>query len=345
MTLMWQEIHEQPEVLGRCVQKNAILIQKIAAEVKKREITSIVIAARGTSDHAAVYGKYLFEILTGLPVSLAAPSVITMYGRTLKYGKTLVIGVSQSGRAGDVGEVIDAASREGALTVAVTNAEDSPLAQKAGIHLFCNAGPEKSVAATKTFTAELLLLGRLAAQIAGNTAVLRQFDSIPERMKAAFETAPQIKQVVQRYRFMKECFVLARGVNYPVALEAALKIQETAYVRAKAFATSDFHHGPMAMLERELPVIIFAPSGPSQIDVLELAAKAKEARSDILMISDSKEVCAMGDCSICTPAAGSDFISPFVNAAVAQMFACELSLLKGLDPDTPRMLNKVTITK
>ena len=345
MTLMWEEIMEQPFVLSRAIDKNGAMIKEIADEVNKRNISSVVIAARGTSDHAGVYAKYVLELLTGIPVSLAAPSVFTLYGGNVNYKNCLVIAISQSGKAADALEVIKCAKAQGAITVSITNFPDSPVAVESQYHLCCYSGLERSVAATKTFTSQLYLLANLAAEIANNADLKEQLIAAQAGLQKTFQIAPEIKELAKRYRFMKECFVLARGINYAIALEAALKIQETTYVRAKAFATSDFHHGPFAMVERDTPVIVYAPEGPSLKDTVEIINKIRQVEADILVISNSQEALGLGDCSLTIPSGVSDFISPFYNAAVAQMFACNLALTKGLNPDSPRGLNKVTITK
>jgi glutamine---fructose-6-phosphate transaminase (isomerizing) len=345
MTLMWKEILEQPQVLKNCRETNSETIRKIAGEIKSRDIRSVVIAARGTSDHAAVYGKYVFETLTGLPVVLAAPSVVTVYGASLKLQNSLVIGISQSGKAGDAAEIINMGSACGAITLTITNYVDSPLAGISEYHLFCDAGVEKSVAATKTFTAQMYLLALLAVEISGGRALKDEYADVPEQMSQVFELSGVIEETVKRYRFMKECFVMARGFNYPIALESALKIQETSYIRAKAFATSDFYHGPMAMIEKDMPVIVYAPNGQALNDVTQMIKKLKESEADLLIVSDKKDICALGNCSLLIPETESDFTSVFSNAVVAQMFACKLSLSRGLNPDEPRMLHKVTITR
>lgn len=345
MTYMWKEIMEQPAALKKSLETNAGVIDSLAELISERGIRNVVIAARGTSDHAAVYGKYVIEILTGMSVALAAPSVFTLYKSSLTFENTLVIGISQSGEASDVAEVLKAANAHGAVTVGITNFPDSPVARLSKYHLFCDTGIEKSVAATKTFTAELYLLGNLAAKLAGDSALLREFSAVPDKMKATFDVAGDIGEKAERYRFADEIFVLARGINYSIALETALKIQETTYVNAKAFAVSDFHHGPMAMMEKGKPVIIYAPSGPALDDVVSMISALKDAQADLFVVSDRQDICGIGDCSFLIPSTGSDFISPFCNVAVAQMFSCKLAHEKGLDPDKPRMLNKVTITR
>lgn len=345
MVMMWEEIMEQPKVLSMCLESNMNVLKNIVEAINKSTINSVVIAARGTSDHAAVYGKYIIELMTGLPVSLAAPSIFTLYQKKLKLKGCLVIGVSQSGKAADVLEVIRGANEDGAITVSITNFEDSPLAQEARFHLNCACGIEKSVAATKTFTSQMFLLANLVALWAGNEDLKKELKLLPSKIQETFGISEQIIADVKRYRFMSECFVLARGINYAVALEASLKIQETTYVRAKAYATSDFHHGPFAMIDKDMPVFVFAPNGVSLNDVTEMIHKLKQQGADITVISNNEEILKLGECAFKIPQSDNDMITPFLNVVVAQMFACQLSIAKGLNPDSPRGLNKVTITR
>lgn len=345
MVKMWEEILEQPDVLKKTVETNKAVIDDLLTDLQARDISTVIIAARGTSDHAAVYAKYAIETLIGIPVSLAAPSVFTMYNKKIKMNNCLVIGISQSGKAADAIEVVKAAAEQGAITMSVTNFVDSPLAATSKYHLFCDTGIEKSVAATKTFTSTVFLLINFIAKWAQNAELLNELAQTPDIMKTIFTQSDAIKETVQKYRFMKECFVLARGINYSIALEAALKIQETTYVRAKAFATSDFHHGPFAMVERDMPVIVYAPEGPSSKDVFEMVNKLKDSEADILIISNNQELLKLGNSHIEIPKNCSDYVSPLFNVVIAQMFACNLSLLKGLSPDSPRGLNKITITR
>ena len=345
MIKMLEEIKEEPRVIADCYEKNRDLINKIVKNIKLKEIDRIMIAARGTSDHAAVYGKYIMEIMLGIPVTLAAPSVYTVYHGNLKLKNTLVIGISQSGKAADVLEVLKSAKSSGAITVSITNYPDSPLAKEADYHLDCSAGAETSVAATKTFLAEITLLAVLTAVWAGDEKVLDAIKHMPQDIENIIENSDYISDKVQRYRYMEECFVLARGVNYAVALESALKIQETSYVRAKAYATSDFYHGPYAMIDKGMPVIVFAPTGPALNDVKDMISKLNDSGAELIIVSDSIEIRNLGICSFEIPAAQSDITSPFYNVVVGQIFACSLSLVKGLSPDHPRSLSKVTITR
>ena len=345
MIKMWSEILEQPEVLERCKNKNSKIISNIVDILYKNNIGNIVIAARGTSNHAAIYGKYVLELLTRKPVSLASPSIFTLYGGGLDVKNSLVIGISQSGMAQDVLEVMKNANNSGAITVGITNYNESPIAKESKVHLNCEAGEEKSVAATKTFTAQMFLLAYLASEWGNNDELKQELIKLPTHLLNVFKVADDIEKNVTRYRFANECFVLARGFNYAIALEAALKIQETTYVRAKAFATSEFQHGPIAMIESNIPVILFVPEGPSFNDLSGMLMKLKESQIETVVVSNNKKILEEGTCAFEIPETNNDAISPFFNAIVAQMFACKLSLVKGLNPDTPRRLSKVTITK
>lgn len=345
MTQMWKEILEQPIALERCFEKNTQIIQEIIRSIKDKNINQVILAARGTSDHAAVYGKYVIELLVGIPVSLAASSIFTIYHGKLNLSNSLVIGISQSGKAADVLEVVRGAKNCGAVTVGITNNADSEIAQESEFFLNCEAGVEKSVAATKSFSTQLFLLASLAAEWAGNQEAKNEIYRLPERITQVFEVTGAIESKVERYRFMNECFVLARGINYAVSLEAALKIQETTYVRAKAFATSDFQHGPIAMIEPDIPVIIFAPDGPSINDVSSMINKLKSENIETIVVSNRKDILDLGTTSFSIPETSNDIISPFFNVIIAQMFACKLALAKGLNPDSPRGLKKVTVTK
>lgn len=345
MIQMWEEILEQPVALKKCLEFNLLTIEQIVNSLEKQKIHSVVIAARGTSDHAGVYGKYIIECATGLPVSLAAPSVLTMYGKHLKLENTLVIGISQSGKAADVLEVIREAKLQGAITVSITNFTDSPLALESKFHLYTNAGLEKSVAATKTFITQIYLLAQLVAAWSKDENLKKELSLVPENLSRTLGAAELIKEKVQRYLYMEDCFVLARGINYAIALESALKIQETSYVRAKAYAISDFHHGPFAMIENGTPVLVYAPEGPSLKDTVEMIHKLKNSGAELIIISNKPEILELGDCAFSIPETTNDILSPFYNVVIAQMFACQLSLIKGLNPDSPRGLKKVTITK
>jgi glutamine---fructose-6-phosphate transaminase (isomerizing) len=344
MTLMWEEILEQPAVLQKCLDNNKI-INDIKRKMASTDIRFVVIAGRGTSDHAAIYGKYIIECMLGMPVSLAAPSIITTYDAEVNYRNCLVIAVSQSGQAKDALEIIRQGNRCEAVTVGITNDEGSPIAKEAHFHLFTDAGPEKSVAATKTFTAQMMLLAHLVAELKAGAGMMKELSMVPKRLYDVIALKDEINATAVSFSHMRHCFVLARGMNYPIALEAALKIQETSYVEAEGFAISDFYHGPIAMVDRKTPVLLFSPRGSTMSDSIGIIERLDKLKANVLLVTNDKDLASKSSFSFIIPDTDNDVISPFYNAVFSQMFACSLSLAKGFDPDRPRSLKKVTITK
>lgn len=344
-TWMWEEIFEQPEALNRCEAANAAVLREAALAARQVRPRSIVIAARGTSDHVATFARYLFEIYLKIPVSLAAPSVFTAYGAQVDLSGSLVIGISQSGAAADVLEVLRCANAQGAVTIAVTNTPGSPLAKNCRFHLYCNAQKEKSVAATKTFTTQLYLMLRLVSLLSDDASLIQALEDVPTAVRYALSLAPLVEEHAARFRFMEECFVLSRGVAYPIAMEAALKIQETCYVRAKCYSVSDFHHGPFAMVDRDIPAILIDVDPCVRGDVREMMKKLREQKVFQFLISNDEENIQKADLAVPLPAGMSAAACCFAAAVVSQMFACALSVQRGNNPDAPRGLNKVTITK
>lgn len=342
--LMLDEILEQPRVLAACSALNKGKIQNLTAELRRKEIKNVVIAARGTSDHAAIYAKYCIEILTGKPVSLAAPSVVTLYGGRMDYKDTLVIGVTQSGMAEDVRQVLACANAQGALSVGITNNESSPVANESAYHLYCDAGPEMSVAATKTFTTQMLLLGLLAANWGGDAKLVAALERMPGELQAVLDKSEAIIHSAGRYKFADQCFILARGLLYSVALEAALKIQETTYTSAKAYPISDFYHGPLAMVEKNTPVIVYCGNDAAKNDALDMVKRLRALEADILAVTSNEEISVYANETLLIPDA-LPMAAPFHHVAAAQLFAYGLAIEKGLNPDAPRSLKKVTITK
>lgn len=263
MTLMEKEILEQPKAMAGIKAANIDTINKLVADIKSRDINFVYFAARGTSDHASIYAQYMLGRCVGIASGLATPSVITSYGKEIDLSHALVIGVSQSGKAADALAVMAQGKKCGAITVSVTNEADSPMAKEADYHLYCNVGPEISVAATKTFTAQMYLLALLTAVWSGNEKVMETLDKVPAAMEEMMKTLPaQIEEIAPRYRYMRDGFTLGRGVNYPVALESALKLKETNYVRMQGAALSDFWHGPLVRLSPKPLLSSMPPKAP-----------------------------------------------------------------------------------
>ncbi len=344
MSYMLEEIRSQPEIIARLRTEAREEVAALAARVKERNIDLVVLAARGTSDHAAIFGQYFLEYLTGLPVALAAPSIVTLYHRPLHLAKALVIGLSQSGEAADVDEYLAAARATGALTAVITNNPDSTMARHAEHLLLCRAGVERAVAATKTYTAEITTLALLGLAMSGESDLAGEFTRLPAALREALLFEEEVKARVERYAYIDECLVLARGLNQATALETALKIQETSYIGAKGFSAADFLHGPIAMLRGSLPVLLFAPSGAAMDGLLDVAGKVRDRGGDLIVFSDDQRLLTMGRTAFALPRVPEP-LSPFTCIIMAQLFACYLALTKGCDPDKPRGLNKVTVTR
>lgn len=338
---MLSEIAEQPEVLERTMAAEASKYARMGAHLRKKDIDLIVIVARGSSDNASLFGRYLLEVTTGIPVSLSAPSVYTLYNADLDLKRALVIGVSQSGEGDDINIVLERASASGAYTLAITNEADSTMAKLADEALFIHAGRERSVAATKTYTGQMLHFYMLANELAQDRL---EISNIPEYTSKALELRPVIGDLVDRYVFMENCVVVGRGMNYGNAYELALKLMETCYVVAERFSSADFFHGPLAIVERRFPVVMFAPSGVTQDSSIKLLERLHELSADCLSITNDEAIVKLSPNSLFLPLKIDEFLTPIPFIVPAQLFAALLSEAKGLDPDAPRSLSKVTKT-
>ena len=288
MSLMLQEIAEQPAALSRTIDAERQKISRLGNFLHARDIDLIVLVARGSSDNAALFGRYLLEITTGIPVSLSAPSVHTLYGAKLNLKHALVIGVSQSGEGEDINQVLENAREGGAYTVGITNEPSSSMVGRVDETLLMHGGREHSVAATKTFTGQMMLFYMLAAELA-QSAPAWSYEAIPEFAARALEQEAAIRELVQRYVFMENCVVVGRGLAYANAYELALKLMETCYVVAERFSSADFLHGPVAMVERHFPVILFGPPGVMFSGVQGLISRLRELRADTLVITSDLE--------------------------------------------------------
>ena len=343
MSLMLQEIAEQPAALAKTIAEESAKVARLGQALRQREIDLIVLVARGSSDNAALFGRYLLEITTGIPVSLSAPSVYTLYHADLNLKRALVIGVSQSGEGEDINQVLETARACGAFTIGVTNEPSSAMAGVVDETLLMHGGKERSVAATKTFTGQMLIFYLLAAALAKDGRTI-DYQLIPDLAARALEQQPAIVELVQRYVFMENCVVVGRGLAYGNAYEFALKLMETCYVVAERFSSADFLHGPVAMIARHFPVILFAPPGVMLAGTKDLIRRLGELRADTLAITGDLEAAASCTRSIIMPREIDEFLAPIPYIIPAQLFAGLLAEAKGLDPDQPRSLSKVTRT-
>ncbi len=224
-TLLYKEIHEQPAVIGRVLHEEIGVLQNLAEDIRARDISHVIIAARGTSDNAGRYAKYLLGSVNRLPVGLATPSLFTIYQKPPRFGNALVLGISQSGKSPDIVSVLTEARTQGALTAAFTNNPDSELGQRVKYVINLHAGEEKSVAATKTYTSELAAIGLLSASLADNPEMKNELSKLPEIVEEILKSNQAIASAAQRYRYMQHCVVIGRGYNYATAFELALKLK------------------------------------------------------------------------------------------------------------------------
>ncbi len=341
--LMQQELYSEPNVIRSAIAENESVVKEIAKVVKDRGIKNITIIGRGTSDNAGLCFKYITEILSGIPVGTAHPSVTTMYDGHVDYGTHLVVAVSQSGKSVDTLAVLDNANKKGGLTVAVTNDPLSPLAKAAKHHLFLAAGEEKSVAATKTFAAELVVLYMLAIALSGKN-LMHLIYGLPDKVNEILNLIPKIRLVAEATRKENNFIILSRGTMQGVGKELALKLAECCYSFACFYSVTDFMHGPLALLEDGVNVILIAPGGECTNNYIDIATRAKVLGANIYSFSDIPEVLNISNAGVKMPEA--DFISATLTYAMAiHLFSLNLSIEKGLNPDAPRNLKKVTITK
>jgi glucosamine--fructose-6-phosphate aminotransferase (isomerizing) len=345
MSRMLEEIRQQPETLARTLSSEIRKIEKFRALMGRRKPRLVVLTARGTSDNAAQFGRYLIEITTGIPVSLAAPSIHTLYGAKINYREALVIAISQSGESTDTNIVLEHARKAGAVTAGITNESKSAMAGIAEHVFLVRAGREKSVAATKTYTGQLMML-YLIAYALGAKIRLADLQAIPDLAQTALTLDKEVAALAERYRFMHHAVVVGRGLNYSNAFEFALKLMETCYVVAERFSSADFLHGPIAMVEPNFPLFLFAPSGPTWTSMEEMLTTLRGLKAETVVITDRRNPAApnLAPRVISVPARIAELYTPIPYIIPAQLFAAALAVEKNLDPDRPRTLSKVTRT-
>lgn len=341
-----EEIREQPQVLARLLERQKDPVRALARTFAEKEVHGVVLAARGTSDNAGVYAQYLWGAFNRMPVALAAPSLFSLYKRPPELKHVLVVGISQSGQSPDIVEVVAEGRRQGVPTLAIVNAPDSPLAHAAGAIVDIMAGPERAVAATKTYTAELMAIAMLSAAVEGDEERWRELAEVPALVEKALALDDEIAERAERYRFMEHCAVLGRGFNYATAFEWALKLKELAYVIAEPDSSADFQHGPMAMLDRGFPVLAVAPAGAVFKDTLGLLSRlVRDRLIELLVVSDQDEALSLAHTPIRLPPGIPEWLSPIVSIVCAQLFCYHLTRAKGFDTEAPRGLRKVTLTR
>jgi glucosamine--fructose-6-phosphate aminotransferase (isomerizing) len=337
--VMAAEIAEQPAALQRLLDDGLPAVREVAGAVAAWHPRFVLLAARGTSDHAALYAKYLIEIKLGLPAGLASPSTLTTYGAQPDLKEVVWVAISQSGGSPDLVESTTAARRCGALTLAVTNASDSPLAGACELSIDVLAGPEQAVAATKSYTSELLALYLLTDLWGGGDARLAL--PLPQLADEVVSQAAGV-EMASRYRFVERMVLTARGYAYATAREAALKMMETSYLSAHAFSGADLMHGPLAMIDADRPVIAVVPPGVGGAALVPVLKRLRERNADVLVVGNP-DAADWAVASVPLPDTD-ECVGPILQIIPLQQMSHAMAVARGYDPDAPRGLSKITET-
>lgn len=338
------EIREQPKVLAHLLDTQWDTVCRAAEAIRQRDPRYAFLAARGTSDHAGIYAKYLWGSHNGLPLALAATSLFSIYEEAPKLRDAFVVGISQSGQSPDILSVVKNGRDQGCLTLAITNCPDSPMGHLAEHVLDISAGPENAVAATKTYTAQLMAIAMLSAAMEGGESRLQELRGLPAAIEQVLELDGAIERIAERYRYIDQCVVLGRGYNYATAFEWSLKLKELAYVVAEPYSSADFQHGPIAIVGPGFPVFAVAPKDRVLPDMLKLLRRLKdEFDAELLVVSDDEEALSLAKSPILVPSVP-QWLSPIVHIVACQMFCYHLTRAKGYDTEQPRGLSKVTKT-
>jgi glucosamine--fructose-6-phosphate aminotransferase (isomerizing) len=329
MSQFRSEIAQQPEVAARLLANGRAAAAAIATRIQAAGTRGFVIAARGSSDHAALYAKYLFGARNRALVALAAPSLFTHYARPPHLEGQCVIGVSQSGESPDVIAVIEEARRQGCPTVAITNVRESRLARAAEMVLALDAGPEVSVPASKTYTASLIAMALISQALAPDDSFVAALERVPEAIAGALEREDEVIAMAPALNGPR-AVVLGRGFNFSTAEEVALKLSETSYVLARAWSVADFEHGPIAIVEAGLPVLVIDGGGLVAGDLDALRTRLEARGCVVIRLADSSGL--------------PEELTPISLTVLGQLLAHDVAVARGIDPDRPRTLQKITKT-
>jgi glucosamine--fructose-6-phosphate aminotransferase (isomerizing) len=350
MTVMREEIAQIPAVVRSLLVDGAASRAEVAAAIHRADPRWVSIVARGTSDHAAVYGAFLVETQLGLPVGLASASVTTVYHAPIRWRGGLVIAISQSGQSPDVVAVTRAAREGGAITVAITNVPDSPLAGVVEHELRCDAGPERAVAATKTYVAELAVLAGLVADLAPASVVAASLASVPDALEVALADAgawvdgPTGDELVTAVAAAGRAIVASRGFNLATALEVSLKLKETSGIFALGYSTADLEHGPIALAAPDVPLLVVRPDGPMGQVIDGSVARAAASGSMSWSIGGRELAGTQRALSLAGAAELPEALSPLPYVLPGQLVAEAVARRLGRNPDAPSGLTKVTLT-
>ena len=343
MSRFLDEIREQPEAAARLTEKSGAAIDAVGARYRQVNPRGFVIAARGSSDHAALYAKYLFGKRNRALVALAAPSLFTRYASPPRLDGQCVIGISQSGASPDVIAVVEEAARQGAMTVAITNDPASKLATVAQLVVPLQAGPERSVPASKTYTTSILAMALISQAIDPDDAFGDALARLPSCIAGALKAEPDLEKLVPALGGPR-AIVLGRGFNFSTAEEIALKLTETSYVLARAWSIADFEHGPIAVVEPGFPVLLVGGGGAVEADLESIAKRLVDYGCRVVGLFDGPGSPAGVDASMVHDSGLPEELTPLTLAVLGQLLAYRVALARGVDPDKPRALHKITRT-
>ncbi len=340
---MLREIRDEPERAAALLDRQSGALERALAPLRDERPPLILVAGRGTSHHAAIYAHYLFQHFLGIPVSGAALSLFTLYPAPLRLKGSLAIGISQSGESPDVVRTLRTARKMGAFTLAVTNAVRSSLGEATHHTVNLRARRERAVAATKTYTNSLIAMLMVCRALGGEIGQ-GELERLPAAIQTAMECEGTIADLVPYYRYAQRCVCLARGFNYATVREVALKLMETCYLGSTGMSAADFLHGPIAFVEHRTPVTFFAAAGPAYSFMVDLAKRLDRQEVDVLAFTNEADI--LGHCrlGVHCPVAMAEALTPVPFSTLGQLFACHLALTRGLNPDAPRRLRKVTRT-
>ena len=353
-TYMYQEIMKTPDILENLYDINRPTLEAIKQDFNERGIEFISAAGRGTSENALLFFRYIIGIKMGIMVDISSPSIVTIYGSKMRYDRTMVIAVSQSGAAQDALEIVKQANSEGAMTIAVTNFKDSPLAKTAKYHLFLNCEEEKSLAATKTFSAQLYLLSALVYTLSNDQEAINKLKTISFELNNHLNEISFISDELSEVeKDLTGGFVLARGMTLGLADEVRVKMGETCFIPLQSFSSAAFYHGPMALIEKGTFVLLIAPKkGPKGTNdeyreetFKENILKFKSEGASVYVLTDNESLVDNNAHYYILHANLEEEYLIFLLTLTVQLIACKTAVKRGINPDKSRSLNKVTYTK
>lgn len=340
---MRTEIIQQPDAITATLAAGTDRIRALADQLRRHDICNVLLVARGTSDNAAMYGRYAFSVITHKITTMMPPSLLTVYDVPFEFANTFVLGISQSGESVSVLEFLEMARKRGALTCGLTNTMNSPIRDVADHVLVTYAREETSIPATKTYTTALAVLHQLATLWAGDLNRARQIYDVHKWMQAVLGQEAAVRQHAERYRYMNNCSVMGRGLSFASALETALKLAQCAQVVPSPYSGADFLHGPVAGIAPGFPCFVFAPNGKAMQSMAELLTTLQDRDAETFVVSNNPRLLHDATIGIHIPDMPEE-LAPMVEVLVGQLLSLHLALHKGIDPDAPPGVSKVTLT-